>query len=228
MKSLSRRRAILAGASTAAVVAAASVPVVAAAMPGDPDQCFCDWFKAYLVAEHEQLEATNAAELVWFEKVKHELPPMPEGLSHEYGFWPGEQWHRFVAEDASNIADLEDRADFLSECEAYKAACLPIMEAHDLPRLWAIAAEASERESGFSELLIRTPAQSLVGIVVKLRFLVRYEELNGGQPTAAAYEYSEDSEDSRLEMSAWADAERLSGLPYDAAPWRFVSKGSQS
>jgi hypothetical protein len=227
------RRAALARVSTAAIATAAvSVPVVvAAAMPGEPDQCFLDWWAAYLVAERENGDAWETADLAWFAAKKH-FPPMPAGLDTAYGSPGGvEGWRGWVEESATKIEDAYTRSSFLADCEDYAAACDPIYRAHDVHRLRAIQDEACDRYRDFSERIATTPANSLVGVVVKLRFMLRYTDAQEALPSMAdAYEYDGGGGDEadRLAVSAWADLERLSGLPYDAAPWRLMSEGSQS
>jgi len=116
------RSAALAGLSTAALAGAAASSPAIAAMPDNPDQCFLDWWAAYLVAEREALYATTAADKAEF-AAKAAFPPRPDHLQWCYKgsdtLWP------MKAADIMELVPADQQAGYLEDLAEYERPAKP-------------------------------------------------------------------------------------------------------
>lgn len=224
ISTITRRAALTGTAAGAAAVVAGTAPALA-----DDDHDRAEWLALWrdLIAKarraNDAFHVLDEAEC----EARQEHPVPPTIIQHRrngelilgsdgrpLAITRGEmEWHheaeRRTWGDHPQVAQRQKARS--AALKAHNAACRKVDRRFNVPAIRAAAKAAQRAEDEVERAIAERPAQTIVGIAVKLAYWVRRD---GGSPMLGAT-LDDAPRESRAAIMAYRDAARLAGLPED-------------
>ena len=219
------RRAILAG---IAALSGTVLPIAAIASPSvadaSDDKRLIDLLRQLKAAELASCEASDASDTAEF-AAKEKLPPAPRAALAILRT-DGEQ-PRFVVASRhylERIPRAAVRARRLAAHDAWVAECDAVFAAHNCPGLKRRSADAAAETSRLYREFSTTPAATVAGMLVKLRWAVELTaiDMSGQHWPTLSEAYDNEAHEGldlldAIVLSLWGDAVRITGASPDQA-----------